>query len=235
MPPFERDPRARRDLRGVCIHRRKRHEAARAEDEFAAARDAASDEAGVPALGHDGHAGARAKRQHARHTGGIAREAGHARHSRETARPIRFERAELVPVANDADPGNLLQGGAEPVRASVRGHGLMLAVRRRRDKRESVGVAAGTVAVTVATEVVGVAVPAVIVATITAIAAVFPRRGAVADAGLGPPEDGEAADHLPGLRVAGGAGDDLEHVVHRHALFGAHAAAGTLVFVESHQ
>src|SRR6185437_1666343 len=95
-----------------------------------------------------------------------------------------------------------------------------------------VRVAARSVAVSVPAEVI--AATEVVTAEVAAVSVVVPGRGTVTDRRIGQPDDGEAAQDLLCLLAAVGAGHDLKHVAHRHALLGALAARGTEVFVKCH-
>jgi flavin reductase (DIM6/NTAB) family NADH-FMN oxidoreductase RutF len=71
-----------------------------------------------------------------------------------------------------------------------------------------------------------------IVPTIAAV--IIPGRGPIADSGIGDADEREPADHLARLLTTVAAGHSLDDVAHRHALFGALAACGAMVFVECH-
>jgi hypothetical protein len=83
--------------------------------------------------------------------------------------------------------------------------------------------------VAVATEVIAEAVRTIVVATVT-----VPGCRPIAERRFGPANDGEAANRFAGLLATRGAGDYLEDIGHRHALFCAGAAGRTDVFVECH-
>ncbi len=101
-----------------------------------------------------------------------------------------------------------------------------------------VGMAVPTVAVAVVASTPIVAMAAAMVdatlRAVTRVATVLPWCWTVADAFLGPADDGPATDHLLGLLATGGARNELEDIGHRHTLFCPGAARSAIVFVECH-
>ena len=85
-----------------------------------------------------------------------------------------------------------------------------------------------------APEVVGHAAHAAHVAAVVIAAVAVPWGWAVAERGIGAADESEATERFVRLLAAFPAGDQLEDIGHGHSLFGARAACGTEVFVESH-